>query len=188
MSFEDDLIATQPYLMRFALKLTNNHDGALDLVQDTFLRCLDKQHQFKPGTNLRAWAAMILRNTHFSNYRRGHRLVGDADGQLTEAMMAPPTQHGFMDMLDFMDAFALLPDDHQTAIYLVTIMGHTLDEAAEITGKPVGTIKSRVFRARASLRASLGVSGSAEYGPDAFITGAAASLDQFINNPHFQVH
>jgi len=188
VNFRDELVSHQPYLIRFALKLTMNSDRALDLVQDTFLRCMEKEHQYQPGTNLRGWAGMVLRNIYFGQYRVRNRLTHDADGKLTAAMIVPPAQHGVMDIIDFMDALAQIPKDMQETLYLVAILGHTMQEAADILEIAEGTVKSRVSRARKALRSVLKISGSEAYGPDPIMVGVASGLDHMINNPQYQVH
>ena len=105
-------------------------------------------NSFKEGTNLKAWLFTILRNTYFSERRKRRREVEDADGSYAARLATHPAQHGHMEMQDFRAALVRLPDDQREALILVGAAGFSYEEAAEISGCAVGTIKSRVNRAR----------------------------------------
>ena len=113
------------------------------------------------GTNLKAWLFTILRNTYFSERRKRRREVEDADGSYAATLATHPEQHGHMDMQDFRAALARLPDDQREALILVGAAGFSYEEAAEISGCAVGTIKSRVNRARNRLGEMLGMDETA---------------------------
>jgi len=170
LSFKDGLLAAIPNLRAFAISLCGTADKADDLVQETLVRAWDKQASFQPGTNLRAWLFTILRNEFYSQMRKRGREVSDADGALTVAMATHPEQAGKLDMQDFQVALAKLPDDQREAIILIGATGLSYEEAAEICGCAVGTVKSRVSRARTRLSELLGVTDSSEYGPDGVST------------------
>ncbi|QKV19030.1 sigma-70 family RNA polymerase sigma factor [Oricola thermophila] len=165
-NFKNGLLAAIPGLRAFAISLSGAVDKADDLVQETLVRAWDKQASFQPGTNQRAWLFTILRNEFYSQMRKRGREVSDADGALTTAMAAHPEQSGKMDMQDFRTALVQLPEDQREAIVLVGATGLSYEEAAEICGCAVGTVKSRVSRARTRLCEILGVDDSSEYGPD----------------------
>ena len=112
---------------------------------------------FKEGTNLKAWLFTILRNTYFSERRKRRREVEDADGTYAARLATHPAQHGHMDMQDFRSALTQLPDDQREALVLVGAAGFSYEEAAEISSCAVGTIKSRVNRARNRLAGILGL-------------------------------
>ena len=112
---------------------------------------------FKEGTNLKAWLFTILRNTYFSERRKRKREVEDADGSYAARLATHPAQHGHMEMQDFRAALVQLPDDQREALILVGAAGFSYEEAAEISGCAVGTIKSRVNRARNRLAGMLGL-------------------------------
>lgn len=172
--FKSDLLAAVPNLRAFAMSLAGTHDRADDLVQETLVKAWHKQDTFQPGTNMRAWLFTILRNEFYSQMRKKGREVSDAEGALTEAMAVHPEQSGKMDLADMRKALQGLPDDQREAIILVGATGLSYEEAAEVCGCAVGTVKSRVSRARARLAELLDVGSSGEYGPDAVATQVLA--------------
>ncbi|AMS40539.1 RNA polymerase sigma factor [Aminobacter sp. NyZ550] len=165
--FKGDLLATIPGLRAFAMSLSQNADRADDLVQETLVKAWDKQSSFQPGTNLKAWLFTILRNEFYSQMRKRGREVQDSDGLLTARLAVHPSQPGRLDLDDFRKALEQLPEDQREAIILIGASGFSYEEAAEICGCAVGTIKSRVSRARNRLQEILDISGEADYGPDA---------------------
>ncbi len=169
-SFRTDLLAAIPSLRAFGVSLTQNADRADDLVQETLVKAWDKQDSFQPGTNLKGWLFTILRNEFYSQMRKRGREVQDSEGLLTERMAVHPGQDGAMDLEDFRSALTRLPEDQREAIILIGASGFSYEEAAEICGCAVGTIKSRVSRARARLQEILKISGEEEFGPDAIAT------------------
>ena len=167
MPFKREMLGSLPRLRAFAISLCGNASQADDLVQDTVLKAWSHQDQFEPGTNMIAWLITILRNQFYSVMRKAGREVQDSDGIFTEAMATHPAQYGSMDMLDFRRALEQLPPDQREAIILIGASGVSYDEAAVICGCAVGTIKSRVNRARLKLQELLQISDSNDYGPDA---------------------
>lgn len=147
----DELILHLPAMRAFALSLTRNASGADDLVQDTVVKAWAHFGKFEPGTNLRAWLFTILRNTFYSGRRRSVREVPDSDGALIGALAEKPAHDGRLQMADFLRAFQKLPDEQREALALVGASGFSYEEAAEMTGVAVGTVKSRANRARARL-------------------------------------
>jgi RNA polymerase sigma-70 factor (ECF subfamily) len=166
-AFKTELLATIPNLRAFAVSLTQSADKADDLVQETLVKAWDKHESFQMGTNLKAWLFTILRNEFYSQMRKRGREVQDSDGVMTERLAVHPSQHGMLDLKDFRGALEQLPEDQREAIILIGASGFSYEEAAEICGCAVGTIKSRVSRARNRLQEILEISGEAEYGPDA---------------------
>jgi RNA polymerase sigma-70 factor (ECF subfamily) len=166
-SFKRDLLATLPSLRAFAVSLTGRHDKADDLVQDTIMKAWAKQSSFELGTNIKAWLFTILRNEFYSQMRKRGREVQDTDGVFTERLSVHPAQYGSMDLQDFRKALDSLPPDQREAVILIGASGFSYEEAAEICNCAIGTMKSRVSRARARLQELLKVSGEADYGPDA---------------------
>lgn len=166
-SFKRDMLATLPSLRAFAVSLTGKHDKADDLVQDTIMKAWAKQESFQLGTNIKAWLFTILRNEFYSQMRKRGREIQDSDGIFTERLSVHPSQYGSMDLADFKKALDGLPDDQREAVILIGASGFSYEEAAEICGCAVGTMKSRVSRARTRLQDVLGVSGEGDYGPDA---------------------
>lgn len=174
-AFKADLLGAIPSLRAFAVSLSQNADKADDLVQETLVKAWDKQASFQPGTNLKAWLFTILRNEFYSQMRKRGREVQDSDGIMTGRLAVHPSQHGMLDLEDFRAALELLPEDQREAIILIGASGFSYEEAAEICGCAVGTIKSRVSRARTRLQEILKISGEADFGPDAIATQVMGS-------------
>ena len=156
-SLRDSLVAEMGSLRAFGVSLCGDKERADDLVQETLFKAWNHLDSFKEGTNLKAWLFTILRNTYFSERRKRRREVEDADGTYAARLAAQPAQHGHMDMQDFRAALVRLPDDQREALVLVGAAGFSYEEAAEICGCAVGTIKSRVNRARNRLAGMLGL-------------------------------
>lgn len=170
-TLQDELVAHVPALRAFARSLANDASHADDLVQETVLKAWSNLHGYTAGTNMRAWLFTILRNTFYSEFRKFRREVEDVDGKIAAQVPEKAAQDGVMDMRDFEKAFAQLPPDQREALTLVGASGLTYEEAAEICGCAVGTVKSRVNRARARLYELLGTS-AAETDPVPAITPA----------------
>lgn len=174
--FKTDLLGAIPNLRAFAVSLTHNTDRADDLVQETLVKAWDKHASFQPGTNMKAWLFTILRNEFYSQMRKRGREVQDTDGAMTARLAVHPGQQGTVDLEDFRRVLQLLPEDQREAVILIGASGFSYEEAAEICGCAVGTIKSRVSRARTRLQEQLGVSGEADYGPDAIAVQVLSSV------------
>jgi RNA polymerase sigma-70 factor (ECF subfamily) len=150
-SWRDDVVALIPALRAFAWSLSHNSADADDLVQDTLIKAWTHRSKFEPGTNLRAWLFTILRNTYYTAVVRRRREVADDQGKHAATLTTPPTQDWSVAMRALQTALSRLPDEHREALILVGAAGLTYEEAAEICGCALGTIKSRVNRARARL-------------------------------------
>lgn len=169
--FRAELLSVIPNLRAFALSLVGVSDKADDLVQETLVRAWDKRDSFTPGTNLKGWLFTILRNEFYSQMRKRKREVSDPEGLMAERLSVHPEQMGHLDMEDFKIAINKLPHDQREALILVGASGFSYEEAAEICDCAVGTIKSRVSRARSQLALMLKHEGDGEYGPDSIATG-----------------
>jgi len=165
-SLRDDLLASIPNLRAFAVSLCGNSERADDLVQETLMKAWAKFDSFEEGTNLRAWLFTILRNEFYSQVRKKGREVEDADGAYAARLASQPAQEGHMNLRDFRIALAQLPDDQREALILVGASGFSYEEAAEICQCAVGTIKSRVSRARARLSEILALEDGESFGAD----------------------
>ena len=165
-SIQAALLAAVPSLRAFAISLSGNVDRADDLVQDTLVRALSHIDSFQPGTNLNAWLFTILRNLFHSEYRKRRREVEDVDGAYAARLATQPEQGARLDMEDFKAALARLPPDQREVLLLVGASGFSYEEAAEICQCAVGTIKSRVNRARTRLAQMLAVENLDDLGPD----------------------
>ncbi|MEP7031774.1 MAG: sigma-70 family RNA polymerase sigma factor [Pseudolabrys sp.] len=160
------VLGAVPSLRAFAISLCGNVDRADDLVQETMLRALANIDSFQPGTNMSAWLFTILRNHFRSEYRKRRREVEDADGHYADSLKTQPEQHGQIEFGEFKEALAQLPSDQREALILVGASGFSYEEAANICGCAVGTIKSRVNRARTRLAELMSIDGVDDFGPD----------------------
>jgi len=149
--WRNEVVAMIPALRAFAWSLSHNGSDADDLVQDTLIKAWTNRDKFEPGTNLRAWLFTILRNTYYTQISRRRREVRDETGEYANTLSSPPTQDWSVAMSALQAALARLPDEHREALILVGAAGLSYEEAAEICGCALGTIKSRVNRARARL-------------------------------------
>jgi RNA polymerase sigma-70 factor (ECF subfamily) len=149
--WREDVIALIPALRAFAWSLSHNSADADDLVQDTLIKAWTHRDSFELGTNLRAWLFTILRNTYYTAVVRRRREVADEDGRLAATLSTPATQDWSLAVGSLRAALQKLPHEHREALILVGAAGLTYEEAAEICGCALGTIKSRVNRARSRL-------------------------------------
>jgi RNA polymerase sigma-70 factor (ECF subfamily) len=150
-------------------------DRADDLVQETIVRALDFIDRFEPGTNLQAWMFTILRNQFHTGWRRRRRAGEDADGAYAAKLATAPEQETRMQFEDLRGALARLSPDQREAIILIGAEGFSYEEAAEICQTKVGTIKSRVNRARTRLAEMLGRLDEGELGADPLVRAALAA-------------
>ena len=149
--FGQDIVGFTPHLRAFARLITKNHDRANDLVQDTIVRALKAEHQFTPGTNLKAWLFTILRNLHVNNLRRNKiRFDSIEDGALDYFAVAA-NQDSHLELQELRRCMLKLSREHREILILVGASGFSYEEAAKICGCAVGTIKSRLSRGRQEL-------------------------------------
>ncbi len=167
-AFDAQVLAALPHVVRFARSLA--HDDALadDLVQETYLRAYRSWDTFKPGHDARRWLFTICRNVYLRQRERDARVV-DTSGEDAELeSLAASVEHGAAtrsglgELLDRIDvapairaALAAVPEVYRTAVMLVDVEGESYETAAEVLGVPVGTVRSRLFRARRLLQQSL---------------------------------
>ena len=156
-SFRDDLIAEIKNLRAFAISLSGSVSMADDLVQETLLRAWSKSDKFQPGTSLRAWLFTILRNIYYSNYRKRAREVQDSEGAYARRLTVSGDQESHLDLEDFRKALTKLPPEQREVLTLVGASGLSYEEAAVICDVEIGTIKSRLSRARSKLVELLGL-------------------------------
>lgn len=149
--FKKQLAQVIPHLRAFGRSLSGNRDLADDLVQETLMKAWAARLRFQAGTNMRAWTFIILRNLYLSQMRRA-RFKGEWDDLVADRILAAPaSQDRHVDLGDMQRALLHLPQPQREALILVGAGGFAYEEAAEICGVAVGTIKSRVARGRVAL-------------------------------------
>ena len=162
----DSLLQSIPSMRAFAVSLTGNLDQADDLVQEAIVRGLTYIQQFQPGTNIEAWLFTILRNQFHTMYRKRRREVEDPDGAIAARLSVLPEQDGYLAVQDLRAALSHLAVEQREALLLVAAQGFSYEEAADICGTRIGTIKSRVHRARAELADLLRIEDPEDIGAD----------------------
>ena len=157
--FREQTLAHLDALYSFALYLTRRPPDAEDLVQETYLRALRFAHRFEPGTHLRAWLFQILRNTFLTFYRREVRELAVLDKEAAdgpeETWDVEVPVPSMVTTVDLERALAELPEEFRSVLLLADLEGFTLVDIAQIMDTPVGTVKSRLFRARRLMRRRL---------------------------------
>lgn len=146
-----EVITVMPHLRAFARFLTGHRERADDLVQDAVVRALTAAHQFQPGTNFKAWMFTILRNLFYNEGRKAKVKLDPLDDVTANQHAMGPTQEAGLEFDDFRRAFWRLTEEQREVLILVGASGVSYEEAAEICQCAVGTIKSRVSRARTQL-------------------------------------
>lgn len=158
---ERELTSYIPNLRAFANSLTRRSDLADDLVQETLIKGFQNMTQLAEGSNMKAWLFTILRNSYLSYLRKRKFEIEDADGVHAGSVAVGARQLSHMDLVDFDKALARLPADQREALILVGAEGFSYEDAALMCGCAVGTMKSRVNRARTKLAETLGLAAPA---------------------------
>lgn len=149
--FKRALTDVAPHLRAFARGLCGCRDRADDLAQEALLRAWAARDRYRAGTNFKAWTFTILRNHFYSEARRA-RFHGDYDEAAAERILrAPPSQESAIELSDVLRALSVVPDTYREALILVAIGSLSYEEIADICGIALGTVKSRICRARAML-------------------------------------
>lgn len=166
-TFEEEAVPHLSALYNYAVRMTRDRDDAADLVQDTFMKAFRFFDSFEQGTNCKAWLFRILKNTYINTYRKTSKgpdtveydVVEEFYDTIKDSSVETSTleQQLFEQALDdqVSDAIQRLPDDFRTVIILCDIEGFTYEEIAEFIDCPIGTVRSRLHRARKILAATL---------------------------------
>lgn len=161
------LLVAMPMLRRYALKLSRNSSLADDLVQDVAVNVLKGAHSFSfdaPGSGFDKWAAVVMRNAWVAQVRRGHRMrLGDVDdvailmqNDLRLSAGGEESAAAKIDLCRLDSCMATLPQHQREVLFVIAIRGAKYEEAVEMFGIPIGTIKTRMRRARCALAACMG--------------------------------
>ncbi|WP_246329376.1 sigma-70 family RNA polymerase sigma factor [Chthonobacter rhizosphaerae] len=145
---KSEIAALIPALRAFARTLVRNPTDADDLVQETLMKGIANSHRFQPGTSLKSWLFTILRNTFYTNIKISNREHPGAAGCVSEDCMLLPSQEWSVRGLELREALDRLPEDQREVLVMIGVLGISYEEAAVICGCAVGTIKSRLNRAR----------------------------------------
>lgn len=147
-TMEGAIVGSIPHLRAFAISLCRNRDYADELVQETLTRAIAHIGSFEEGSNLAAWLFTILRNNFYNELRKSGRMENDPDDRHAGSIAIPPEQDGWELAEDFRASVNKLSSAHRQALFLVGAYGLSYDEASAVAGCPVGTMKTRVNRAR----------------------------------------
>jgi len=176
--FKRALTEVAPHLRAFARGLCGCRDRADDLAQETLLRAWAARDRYRAGTNFKAWTFTILRNHFYSEARRA-RFHGDYDEAMAErTLRAPASQESAVELADVLRALSLVPETYREALILVAIGSLSYEEIADICGIALGTVKSRICRARAMLSHVLASGKLPDFRHNFVLTGTA--VDAFF--------
>mgnify|MGYP003407053872 FL=1 len=151
----DEVTSSIPALRAFARSLCRNHHDADDLVQETLLKAIANLSQFEPGTRLKAWLFTIMRNTFYTTARRAQREATGAEDTVGADIPTAPTQEWTLRGKELLAAIERLPAHYRETLVLVTMLGEPYEDAAKALGCTIGTVKSRINRARALVKQEL---------------------------------
>ena len=168
--FQRELVKLIPHLRAFARTLTGNAAQADDLAQDAMIKAWDARKSFQLGTNMKAWTFMILRNQFYSDKRRSWRQIQLDQEAAERTLVAVDNPEAPLALDELRLAMAMLPDEQREALILVGAGGFAYEEAADICGCAIGTVKSRVSRARKALQ---GILEAGDYDRDGGSAGDA---------------
>ena len=177
--FRDALTRVAPHLRGFARSLCGCRDRADDLAQETMLRAWAARDRYRAGTNFKAWTFTILRNQFYSEARR-NRFCGEYDEAVAERILVTRgAQEDTLDLVDVLRGLATLPETHREALILVAIGNLSYEEIADICGVALGTVKSRISRARAMLANVIASGQMPDFRHNFVLTGKA--VDAFFD-------
>lgn len=153
-NLQNELLECLPQMRAFAYYLVRDPERVDDLVQEATVRVLTSADQFQPGTNFKAWVFTIIRNLYLNDLRKARRFVdtGGESEDFAGLASLPATQESSIEFRNFFRAFWQLGEEHREVLMLVGASGFSYERASEICGCEIGTVKSRVSRARKALK------------------------------------
>lgn len=154
--FKSHLVREMPVVRRWSYVLCRNPSLAEDMMQETLVKAWANRESFARGTNMRAWLYRILRNTYFNHLRQRRREVPDPDGALTAAMRVPAAQTGKIELREVTEAMQDLSPAQREAMILIGAQGLSYKQVAQLQRVNIGTVKSRLARARQAVARSMG--------------------------------
>lgn len=181
-AFKAELVEQIPYLRAFGRSLTGNREAADDLAQEALVKAWNARASFQAGTNMKAWTFMILRNHFYSEKRRAWRQAAWDEEKAERTLTSPADQDTVMDLEDLRHAMSKLPEEQREALILVGAGGFAYEEAAEICNCAVGTIKSRVNRARRALEELMKDGSSKPGGKDKARASASDAMTSILSD------
>jgi RNA polymerase sigma-70 factor (ECF subfamily) len=176
-AFKADLIALIPHLRAFARTMTGSPTEADDLAQEALAKAWQARESYTMGTNMKAWTFMILRNQFYSEKRRSWRNTQLDQEAAERTLLANDDPSAPLELNDLRMALAALPEEQREALILIGAGGFSYEEAAEVCDCAVGTVKSRVSRARVALRRILDT-GEYERDPGSALVSMQSLLDE----------
>lgn len=179
LSFVDEVSQTLPAMRAFARSLTRNADSADDLVQDALVRLLTAQHSYTPGTNFKAWAFTVIRNRFYDQYRRKRHADRLQDELMQIDHSHAASQDTVMHLHDMAEAFWRLPESFREVLILVGVNEMSYEDAAAVIGCPIGTVRSRLSRARTRLQELMEAGEPLAAGTQRDYSATTAFLAQF---------
>lgn len=163
MSFErDQIVDLIPALRAFARTFINRRDEADDLVQETLVKALKSIHQFRPGTSMKSWLFTIMRNTFYTQAKVRRREAPGSEDCVSGRPSREATQEWSVRGVEIAEAIERLPPEQREILVLIGVLGVSYEEAVQICGCAMGTVKSRLFRARERLLRELGEASASE--------------------------
>jgi len=183
--FKSELVALIPRLRAYAQSLCRNRSDADDLTQAALTKAWDNRAQYQDGTNLKAWAFTILRNAYFNSRKKAARTTQLDPAFAEQIASRPVSPTARLELNELRQALAMLPDHHRDALILVAAADLTYEEAAAICGVAVGTMKSRLNRARSALAIlfdEVRLAGCSE-DPGAAMSTIMAEADHLVDFP-----
>lgn len=179
--FKTELLSVIPHLRAFARSLTGHADMADDLVQETLMKAWAARDRYAPGTRMKSWTFVILRNSYLTQLRRARFTAETDDDTIHRMLTTPADQDHYLHLSDVQRGLLELPSTQREALILVGAGGFSYEEAAEICGCAIGTVKSRVARARVALEKIVSEGGFTDRTAEADLSDAHSTILESVD-------